>query len=90
MNPKRTDTDGRIVVPVPAGSHLIHIFLQRQWDAKLGIAISITTAVLLSYLTFLAWRQNELSTQPQTKFERSFPAATVQSPAFPLGNNEQS
>jgi hypothetical protein len=90
IDPKRTDTNGRIVVPVPAGSHLIHIFLQRQWDAKLGIAISITTAVLLSCLTFLAWRQDEPSTQPQTKLERSFPAATAQAPALPLGNNEQS
>lgn len=61
VNPKGKDSEGRLAVAVPAGNHLIHIFLQRKWDAKLGIAISIATAVLLLGQTFLAWRLNELS-----------------------------
>jgi hypothetical protein len=90
MNPKRTDKDGRIVVAVPAGNHLMHIFLQREWHAKVGIAISIATAVFLSCLIFLAWRPKESSAQPEGKFERSLPTATVQSQALPMGNNEHS
>jgi hypothetical protein len=61
VNSKGQDGEGRLVVAVPAGNHLIHIFLRRKWDAKLGIAISIATAVVLLCLTFLAWRLNELS-----------------------------
>jgi hypothetical protein len=53
MNSKRKGREGRLVVAVPAGTHLIHIFPQRKWDAKLGIAISIVTAAVLFCLTFL-------------------------------------
>jgi hypothetical protein len=90
MNPKHTDSAGRIVVDVPAGSHSIHIFLQRKWDAKLGIAISIATAVLLSCLSFMVWRQNDRSTQPESKFESSVPTAAVQSPAVLIRGDEPS
>ncbi|MCU1242110.1 MAG: hypothetical protein JWO71_2836, partial [Candidatus Acidoferrum typicum] len=90
VNPKGKDSDGRLVVAVPAGNHLIHIFLQRKWDAKLGIAISLATAILLLCLTFLAWRPNELSDQLDSKSARSFSAATVEAPALSMGSNEHS
>jgi HAMP domain-containing protein len=67
INPKRTDRDGRILVDIPAGNHSVHVFPQRKWDAKLGIAISIATAVLLSCLSFMAWRQNDRPTRPENR-----------------------
>jgi hypothetical protein len=67
ITPKRTDPDRRILVDIPAGNHLVHVFLQRKWDAKLGIAISLATAVLLSCLSFMAWRQNDRSIQPENR-----------------------
>jgi len=90
VNPKGKDSEGRLVVAVPSGNHLIHIFLQRKWDAKLGIAISIATAVVFLCLTFLAWRLNEFSVRGASNCERSFSTATVRAPALPMGNNEQS
>ena len=90
LNPKRVDGDGRMVVAVPAGNHLIHIFLQRQWDAKLGAAISIAAAVLLLCMTVVVWRRNDLSVKPEGKFERSIPASTVQAPVLADGKNERS
>jgi hypothetical protein len=67
ITPKRTDRDGRILVDIPAGNHLVHVFLQRKWDATLGIAISLATAVLLSCLSFMAWRQNDRPAQPENR-----------------------
>jgi hypothetical protein len=78
ITPKRTDRDGRILVDIPAGKHSVHVFPQRKWDAKLGVAISVATAVLLSCLGFMAWRQNDRSTQPE--IECSVQTATMQSP----------
>jgi hypothetical protein len=76
---KRTDNDGRIVVAVPPGDHSIHIFLQRQWDAKLGMIISIATALLLSCMAFLTWRQKDVFTQPESRFERTVSTGFFQS-----------
>lgn len=89
-NPKHTDHDGRLVVAVPAGNHSIRIFPQRKWDAKFGIAISIATGVLLSCLSFMTWRQNDRSTQPESKCERSIQTATALSPAASLDGDERS
>jgi hypothetical protein len=86
---KRQDQDGRVVMAVPAGSHVMRIFLERQWDAKLGIALSLVTAVLLCGLTVVARKQIELPTQQEEmKREFAFPPATA--PALPMENNERS
>jgi hypothetical protein len=49
---KVTDDDGRIVVLVPAGNHLVHISARRTWDAKLGFIISLSTAAFLACAMF--------------------------------------
>lgn len=85
---KRTDSLGRIVADVPEGNHSIHVFLQRSWDAKLGIAISIATGVLLSYLSFMTWRQNVRSSQRESNFECSVGTATVQAPTASIRGDE--
>jgi hypothetical protein len=78
VSSKLTDNDGRVAVDVPAGDHLIHIFRQRKWDAKLGIAISIATAVFLSCLTFLPSRHNQLSAVELGKVDSSISNSTIQ------------
>jgi hypothetical protein len=47
---KQTDKDGRIVVPMTAGNHILHLSLRRDWDAKLGLGIALATGVFLSCL----------------------------------------
>jgi hypothetical protein len=73
VNSKLRDSDGRIVVSVPSGEHVIHIFMQRGWDAKLGIAISVTSAMFLSGLTFLARRKENMTAAAQNRLEMDLP-----------------
>jgi hypothetical protein len=77
INPKLTDDHGGIVVPVPAGKHMIHISFDRKWDAMLGIGISIPTAVLLWCLVFLTWPQKKLTALRQRKFGPRLSSATM-------------
>jgi hypothetical protein len=52
---KARDSEGRIVISVPSGEHIVQIFMRREWDTKLGVAISGSSAIFLLGLTFL-WR----------------------------------
>lgn len=85
-NSKLRDSDGRIVVSVPAGEHTIHILMQRGWDAKLGIAISAVSAVFLLGLTFLPWLTSK-QTRPAAEAIRSgLPTAALEHPALSMRN----
>jgi hypothetical protein len=86
---KAPDNDGRITLELPAGQHVIHLFHQRNWDAKLGIAISLIAAVFLSSLTFLLLRRNELAAGTQRHYDSRLLTPTVQDPAVPMPNTEQ-
>jgi 6-pyruvoyl-tetrahydropterin synthase related domain len=77
INSKSKDEYGCIVVPVPAGKHLIHISFERTWDAKLGIAISIFTGGFLSCLLLLTWPQRKFTALRQSKLEPRFSSATM-------------
>jgi len=77
INPKLTDDHGGIVVPVPAGKHMIHMSFERKWDAMLGIGISIPTAVLLWCLVFLTWPQKKLTALRQRKFGPRLSSVTM-------------
>jgi hypothetical protein len=66
---KLTDGDGRIAVAVPAGEHLVHIYMRRQWDEKLGIATSISTAFLLSSFLFIPWTKSKLASIQRSDLE---------------------
>jgi hypothetical protein len=89
VTPKLRDGDGRLVVAVPAGQHNIHIFVQRQWDAKAGIAISIATLVTLSSLTFLPWRQEERLTVRQNRVSADVPVGTLPVQVVPLSDEKR-
>jgi hypothetical protein len=77
INSKSKDEYGRIVVPLSAGKHLIHISVERTWDAKLGIAISICTGGFLSCLLLLTWPQRKFTALRQSKLEPRFSSATM-------------
>jgi hypothetical protein len=83
------DAFGRIVVPVPAGDHQLHMIFRSGWDAKLGSAISIATAaaVLLSFLAFLPGKVSKRQAVRQTPFQGSgVTPPMVNEPAVPLEN----
>lgn len=67
LSSKLRDSEGRIMVPIPPGKHVIQIFLEREWDAKLGLAVSITSAMSLLGLTFVARLKGKQSTLGQTQ-----------------------
>ena len=90
VSSKLTDNHGRVAVDLPAGNHVIHISHQRNWDAKLGIAISIATAVFLLCLTFLSSRHNKLSAVERREVDSNFPGSTIQASALSMGNSERS
>jgi hypothetical protein len=87
---KRRDSDGEIVVSVPPGKHVIQIFLQREWDAKLGIAISITSAISLLGLTFLARRKEKVPATVQSRFKIDLPTVNLQARVVPMGSEKRS
>jgi hypothetical protein len=87
---KRRDSDGEMVVSVPPGKHVIQIFLQREWDAKLGIAISITSAISLLGLTFLARRKEELAVAGRRRFKIDLPTVNLQARVLPMGSEKRS
>jgi hypothetical protein len=80
---KLTDRYGRIVVRVPAGNHVVHISARRGWDAKLGVAVSLSTAVLLSYLMFLPVR-NKFAAVQQPDLESKFSSSALPSSPVPV------
>lgn len=90
LSSKMRDSDGRIVVSVPPGKHVIQVFLHREWDAKLGIAISITSAISLLALTFLSCRKEELPVAGQSRFKIDLPTATLQARVVPMGSEKRS
>jgi hypothetical protein len=61
---KLTDDAGCIVVSVPAGNHLVHISAGRTWDAKIGFAISLSTAGFLACSIFGFFIVSENSVAP--------------------------
>ena len=77
VNSKRTDSDGRILVDVQTGKHSIHLWLQRKWDAKLGIALSLSTAVLLSSFIFVPWRQGKPIAPRHTNVDSTSSSSTL-------------
>jgi len=86
LGSKLRDREGRIVVSVPPGKHVIQIFMQREWDAKLGGAISIASATSLLGLTFLARRKDQRPTLRQAEVGSSPAAAALPNSALPIGN----
>lgn len=88
LRSKMRDSDGRIVVSVPPGKHVIQISLHREWDAKLGIAISITSAISLLGLTFLARRKGGLPVAGQSRFKIDLP--TLQAHMVPMESEKRS
>jgi len=86
LGSKLRDREGRIVVSVPPGKHVIQIFMQRVWDAKLGGAISIASATSLLGLTFLARRKDQRPTLRQAEVGSSPAAAALPNSALPIGN----
>jgi hypothetical protein len=85
LGSKLRDGEGRIVVSVPPGKHVIQIVARRDWDATLGGAISIASATSLLGLTFMA-RHKDKPALRQTGVGPSPPAAALHGPALPLGN----
>jgi hypothetical protein len=83
---KLRDSEGRIVVSVPAGEHVIHIFMQREWDAKLGIAISIISAVVLSGLSFLPGLTSKQARPAAESMRSGVPIATLEHQALSMRN----
>src|SRR6267142_2269717 len=86
LGSKLRDSEGRIVVSVPPGKHVIQIFMQRDWDAKLGGAISIASATSLLGLTFLARRRDQRPTLRQAEVGSRPAAAALPNTALPIGN----
>src|SRR5712672_361989 len=80
------NSEGRIVVSVPPGKHVIQVFMQRDWDAKLGMAISIASAASLLGLTFLGRRKDRRPTLRQTGLGSRPAAAALPNTALPIGN----
>jgi hypothetical protein len=86
LGSKGRDSEGRIVVSVPPGNHVIQIFMQRDWDAKLGMAFSIASAASLLGLTLLARRRDQQPTPRQAEVGSSPAAATLLNTALPIRN----
>jgi hypothetical protein len=86
LGSKLRDSEGRIVVSVPPGKHVIQLFMQRDWDAKLGGAISIASATSLLALTFLARRRDQRPTLRQAEVGSCPAAAALPNTALPIGN----
>jgi hypothetical protein len=87
---KLGDSDGHIVVDVPAGSHDIHIVTQWGWDSKLGIAISVASAMSLLGLTFLARRKEKMPATAQRRFKIDLPTVNLQARVVPMGSEKRS
>src|SRR6267154_3750592 len=86
LGSKAKDSEGRIVVSVPPGKHVIQVFMQRDWDAKLGMAISTVSVTSLLGLTFLARRRDQRPTLCQAEVGSSPAAAALPNTALPIGN----
>src|SRR5712672_2810620 len=86
LGSKAKDSEGRIVVSVPPGKHVIQVFMQRDWDAKLGMAISTVSVTSLLGLTFLARRRDQRPTLRQAEVASSPAAAALPNTALPIGN----
>jgi hypothetical protein len=84
LSSKLTDRYGRIVVRVPSGKHVVHISARRGWDAKLGIAISLSTAVLLSYLMFLSVRKGQFAAVQRPDLESKFSSSALSNSPIPV------
>lgn len=86
VNSNPRDGDGRIVVSVPSGEHVIRIFMRRDWDTKLGIAISIISAVVLSGLSFLAGLTSKQARPAAESIRSGVPIAALEHPALSMRN----
>jgi hypothetical protein len=89
---KQTDGFGRIVVRVPAGKHFVHVYSKRGWDAKVGMAVSLSTAVLLSTLMFLPISKKNLadSADLESRVSGSRLSSPTVSANLPMENQERS
>ena len=76
---KLADRDGRVAISLPAGDHTVRIAQQTPWDAKLGIAISILTAIVLAAMTVVPRKQIE--TWRHINRPPSEPSQMMQTPA---------
>jgi hypothetical protein len=83
---KLRDSEGRIVVSVPAGEHVIHIFMQREWDAKLGIAVSLISAMFLLGLSFLAGLTSKQASPAAESIRSGVPIAALEHQALSMRN----
>jgi hypothetical protein len=89
VSSKTAEKEGRIAVAVPAGDHVVHVFLRRKWDAKLGIAISLATAMLLLGVKFVPLRHNQLSEAGPRGFDSGFSNSTIHAPAAVMNSDER-
>jgi hypothetical protein len=85
---KLRDGDGRMVAVAPAGNHAMRIFVMRQWDAKVGIALSIVTTALLAGLTFVPRREMELQQGQQGESSVAYGFTPAVAQVLPMENNE--
>jgi hypothetical protein len=94
LSSKLTDSDGRMAVAVPPGNHVVHISSRRQWDTRLGVATSISTAFLLSSLLFLPWTRRKLAPMQQNDLgsevlSSTFWGSTASATKLPTENRER-
>jgi hypothetical protein len=89
LDSKARDSTGRIVISVPSGRHVIHIFMQREWDSKIGVAISISSAAFLLGLTFLPGITTKWSHAPRVSTGTRLRTATLEDPVSPMSVNQE-
>jgi hypothetical protein len=89
LDSKARDSTGRIVISVPSGRHVIHIFMQREWDSKIGVVISISSAAFLLGLTFLPGITTKWSNAPRVSTGTRLRTATLEDPVSPMSVNQE-
>jgi hypothetical protein len=83
------DSAGRIVVSVPSGRHVIHIFIHHEWDAKLGLLISISSAAFLLGLTFLPGIATKPTHATRVSTGTRLRTAPLEDPILPTSVNQE-